>query len=89
MTPYLLFSESTIEVVDWFALGLALGIPSHELERIKRDGHDERDRHRRMVSFWLGTGEASWKALVQALIDPVVNEDEVAKKISRLHPLNL
>ena len=78
---------SIIEIADWTSLGLVLGTPYHELERIKHDGHDERDRQRIMVSMWLDNGTASWKCLVEALIDPLVNRVDIANRISQQHPL--
>ena len=79
--------RSIIEVIDWMSLGLLLGLPSCELERIKIDGQDERERLRRMVSLWLDSGTASWRTLVQALFDPLMNKQELARRISQEHPL--
>ena len=79
----------TFEVTDWFTLGLTLRLPSHELERIEQDGYDVRQRQRKMVSLWLNTGNASWKTLVQALMNPLVNKEEVARRICEEHPLKL
>ena len=77
----------TIEVTDWSTLGLTLGLPSYELERIEQDGYDVRQRQKKMVSLWLNIGNASWKTLVQALMDPLVNKEEVARRICEKHPL--
>ena len=79
--------RSIIEVTDWMSLGLLLELPSCELERIRRDGFDERERLQRMVSLWLDSGTASWRALVQALFDPLMNKEELARRISEEHPL--
>ena len=76
-----------IEVTDWKLLGLLLKLPSYELERIRRDGYDEIERLQRMVSLWLNSGTASWRALVQALFDPLMNKEELARRISEEHPL--
>ena len=76
-----------IEVTDWKLLGLLLKLPSHELERINLDGRNESDRLQKMVSMWLNSGTASWRALVQALFDPLMNKEELARRISEEHPL--
>ena len=76
-----------IEVTDWKLLGLLLKLPSHELERINLDGRNESDRLQKMVSLWLNSGTASWRALVQALFDPLMNKEELARRISEEHPL--
>ena len=79
----------TIEVTDWFTLGLTLRLPFHELERIKQDERDVLPCQRKMVSLWLNTGNASWKTLAQALMDPLINKEEVARRICEKHPLKL
>lgn len=76
---------ATIEVNDWFTLGLLLGIAADELERIDIDGHNTREKQRKMVSRWLDTGTASWKCLVEALLNPLVDKLEVAKAICEQH----
>ncbi len=78
---------SIIKVHDWMSLGLLLKLPLYELEGIRRDGYYERDRLQMMVSQWLDSGTASWRALVQALLDPLLNEEELARRISEEHPL--
>ena len=75
-----------IEVTDWKLLGLLLKLPSYELERIRRDEYDEIERLQRMVSLWLNSGTASWRALVQALFDPLMNKVELARRIIEEHP---
>ncbi len=40
-----------------------------------------------MVSLWLNSGTASWKTLVQALVKPLMNKEELARRISEEHPL--
>ena len=76
-----------IEVTDWMSLGLSLKLPSYELEGIRQDGYNLKDRLQRMVSLWLDSGTASWRALVQALFDPLMNKEELARRISEEHPL--
>ena len=83
--------RAIIEVTDWYNLGLKLGIPHHQLERIRRDGYDENDHRRNMISAWLETGHASWSSLVDALKSPlktplIKTEVEVAEQIIKAHP---
>ena len=77
-----------IKVTDWMSLGLLLKLPSYELDRIRRDGYDEKDRLQKMVSLWLDSGTASWRTLVQALFNPLMNKEELARRISEEHPLS-
>ena len=76
-----------IEVDDWKLLGLLLDLPLYELDRIKREGFNEREMIQIMVSLWLDSGTASWRALVQALFKPLMNKEELARRISEEHPL--
>ena len=76
-----------IEVTDWKLLGLLLKLHSYELEGISQDGYNLKDRLQKMVSLWLNSGTASWRALVQALFDPLMNKEELARRISEEHPL--
>ena len=78
--------EAVIEVTDWFSLGLKLGIPYHQLERIRIDGHNEIARQRNMILSWFETGHASWSSLVEALKSPLIKKDEIAKQIIKAHP---
>ena len=79
--------RSIIEVTDWMSLGLLLELPLYKLERISLDGCNELNRLQKMVSLWLDSGTASWRALVQALFDPLMNKEELARRISKEHPL--
>ena len=79
------------ELTDWYNLGLKLGIPHHQLERIRKGGYDENDRQCNMISTWLDTGHASWSSLVDALKSPlkgplIKTEVEVAEQIIKDHP---
>ena len=79
--------RSVMSVTDWFSLGLALGLPCSSLKRVKKDENDVTSRLRETLSLWLDTGDASWKSLVQALLDPVVNKKDIAQSICEQHPL--
>ena len=77
--------EATIKVTNWYHLGLKLDIPPHELERIKHDGCDEKDRLCRMLLYWLSTGRASWLSLVEALKSPLIDMKRLAMEIASNH----
>ena len=79
--------HSVKPVTDWFSLGLALGLKRHELERVDRNEYDEIAKLSKTMSLWLDTGDASWKSLVQALLDPLVNKGDIAQSICERHPL--
>ena len=79
--------HSVEPVSDWFSLGLALGLPRSSLKRVKEDENSVTSRLRETVSLWLDTGDASWKSLVQALLDPLVNKRDIAQSICERHPL--
>ena len=74
------------EIIDWPTLGLLLGIPQQDIERIKRDEYDESVKLHKMVVTWLEMGNASWKSLVQALDNPLLNQYDLAREISEGHP---
>ena len=78
--------RATVEVTDWYSLGLELGLPVHQLDTIRRDGYDEADRKRKMSLNWMDTGVASWSSLVEALKSPLVNKEGVAEQITKDHP---
>ena len=53
---------------------------------MKRDEPDESAKLQKMVVTWLGMGNASWKSLVQALDNPLLNKHDLAREISEEHP---
>ena len=78
--------KAIVEVTDWYSVGLALGLPDHQLDTIRRDGYDETDRKRKMILTWLDTGVASWSSLVEALKRPLINKRGIAEQICKDHP---
>ena len=70
------------EVVDWFHLGLCLGIPQHELlimEDYQR-GHKKRCRTD-MLSWWLQHGtQRRWTSIVRAVEG--IKMEPLARKIA-------
>ena len=77
---------ATVEVTDWYSLGLTLGLPDYQLDTIRRDGYDETDRKRKMIIKWMDTGLASWSSLVEAVKNPLINKKGVAEQITKDHP---
>ena len=68
----------------WHSLGLALDLEKYRLDVIHID-HRKNDCLKAMISLWLGTGNASWRALVRALASPLVGKSDLAKKIAAEH----
>ena len=73
-------SSELIAVVDWYQLGLNLGLPKHELDKIQQD-YQGNDRQRlEMLDKWLQrTPNAVWGDVVTALEQ--MGENRVAKNI--------
>ena len=73
-------SSELTTVVDWHKLGLNLGIPKHELDKIERD-YRLNDRQRlEMLHLWLRhTPYATWEDVVSALQQ--MGENMVAERI--------
>ena len=67
--------RATVEVTEWYDLGLELGLPSYQLNIIKNDSQGvTKDGQRMMLEKWLDTGSASWRSLVKALKSPLINK---------------
>ena len=76
----------TAETVDdwpcWHSLGLALDLEKYRLDVIHIDHRrNVRDCRKAMLSLWLHTGNASWRALIRALTSPLVGKRDLAEKI--------
>ncbi len=71
-------------VYGWYSLGLALGLDEYELNGI-RIRERSSGRQKAMISLWLDTGNASWRALVRALASPLVGNRGLAMKIAAEH----
>ena len=67
----------------WYDVGLELGVPVDELDRIQRDhGCETKDCHREMLKSWLkGAVNTTVAALVEALSSDVVGESALARKL--------
>ena len=70
----------------WHSLGLALDLEKYRLDVMYIDHRGNvRDCLKAMLSLWLGTGNASWRALVRALASPLVGKRDLAEKIAAEH----
>ena len=77
---------ATHTITDWFYLGIELDIPPNVLNKIKLDCQSVSERHCNMIQYWLDTGSATWLALYNALMSPLVDKKGLAKEIAKNHP---
>ena len=57
------------DVVEWFTLGLYLGVPTSDLLRIERDRSFTMERLSHMLDLWVRNGnEVTWSAVVRAVV---------------------
>ena len=78
-----LLSLELYEVIDWFGLGLYLGVPSVELHSIRREPtlYDIKDRKTEMLSVWIRRlPEPTWSRVVKALMD--LGHETLAQRIA-------
>ena len=81
--------RATVEVIEWYNVGLELGLPSYQLDAIQKDSRGvTTDGQRMMLQKWLDTGSASWSSLVKALKSPLINKESIADEIAKAHPCN-
>ena len=80
--------RATVEVIEWYNLGLELCLPSYQLDIIQNDGRGVTDGQRMMFRKWLDTGSASWSSLVKALKSPLIKKERIADEIAIAHPCN-
>ena len=78
--------EATISVNNWSLLGLNLGVPQYEINNIEQQYHSVRDQQQHILSYWIGTGDATWAGLVQALCSRLVNMVGLSREIAENHP---
>ena len=55
------------DVVQWFSLGVFLGLPPHELERLKQTHGSRKDGLAPMLDLWMRTGPVDYSNLIAAL----------------------
>ena len=80
--------RATVEVTEWYDLGLELGLLPYQLDAIQKDSRVTTDGQRLMLQKWLDTGSASWSSLVKALKSPLINKEKIADEIAKAHPCN-
>ena len=73
-------SSELASVIDWFSLGLNLGLQKHELTKIERDYQGNDRRRVEMLDLWLQrTPNATWEDVVRTLQQ--MGENVVAENI--------
>ena len=70
-----------LSILEWFKLGLRLGIDEHDLKKIQRKEHEDADACScAMFSLWLDQfSDASLQKLIEALCD--VGEFKAARQL--------
>ena len=74
-------SNALDSVVDWYSLGIKLGMKVHELATIEKNYHgdNERCKHEVLSHYLRNARLPTWKAVVDAL--QMMGEHAVASKI--------
>ena len=72
--------------VDWYLLGIELGINTDQLDAIERDVSQEACL-KKMFHYWIANVETSWAKLVDALMSQSICEEELARKIAAKYPI--
>ena len=83
----LLVSELS-RVVDWFHLGLYLGLPPHELDAIRTDslGQTKDCRSAVLIGWMRNAEQPKWSAIVAALVG--IGMKVLAQKIAIKYGMN-
>ena len=56
-------------VVDWYTLGIKLGVEDHKLKEIEEQYHDPQRRKHEVLSRWLRKGRnCTWRRVVEVLM---------------------
>ena len=55
------------EVSNWFSLGVFLGVPTHELNRLRLIHSYRKEGLLEMLDLWLNSGDANYRDLISAL----------------------
>ena len=75
-----------VRTLNWYQLGLQLGIDSIDLGQITRDNKSEDMKRTRMFEAWLRTNpKASVRQLVEALRSNSVQENAIAKEFEQIY----
>lgn len=77
--------------INWYNLGLALGIDETTLKTIQVDYGDVESCFREMLSKWLKmiSPPPSYEALVKVLVQPPVDCKELASELAKKHNIPL
>ena len=65
----------------WYTLGMNLDVPLSSLDQIDHDCKECSMCMIKMLREWINSGTATLAQLVQALREPSINQNAVAKKI--------
>ena len=91
-----LMCETTNVTLEWYHLGLALGLLQRTLDVIKTQSADLRTCQCTMLAEWLKQkdqvlqkGRPSWRTLVKALRSSSVNRVDVANDIAKKHKVTV
>ncbi len=61
---------SLLPLLNWFEVGLALGLDKHKLDIIRENHRGDLEIQRKeMFDLWLRNGEVTGEVLVKALVD--------------------
>ena len=70
------------DVIDWFGLGVHLGMDIAKLKGIERRNGDIEECKHDMLQAWIDTeGEPSWYSIVRALRK--IQENDLAEKLEK------
>lgn len=91
-----LLCETVSIILEWYNLGLALGLLPHTLDTIQSQNADPSTCRRTMLTDWLKkkdqvpqNGSPSWRTLVIALRSATVNREDIANDIAQKHKIAL
>ena len=76
----------------WKDIGIELRVPTYALEGIAQNHEDVSDRFREMLVAWLKlvNPKPTWEALVDALRQPAVGEEQLAQSVRQKYcPLHI
>ena len=73
--------EATVDVDQWYTLGLFLNVKPSELNKVNRDYHFSDEALQRMLGIWLRSGQATWSSLISALFK--MGERKLAIRIAK------
>ena len=68
-----------------YVLGLKLNLPLHEVEAIHQRYLDPRDRLLHVIIKFLQQTEPTWRVIVEALKNPIINLPGLASKVEAAH----